>query len=102
MAEQAVLRAEQAVLRAEQSALRAEQSALRAEQAVLRVGGAMFHFEVDERGDFYITLTEEGHFWSDSVSARLDATALTRLTDMLVKLRSSVWGDNATTKAGGE
>ena len=62
----------------------------------------VFHGETDERGDFYVTMTEEGHFSDESVSAKLDAAALTRLIDMLVKLRSSAWRDNATTKAGDE
>ena len=72
----------------------------------LKVGDTVFrtvfHGETDERGDFYVTMTEEGHFLDESVSARLDAAALTRLIDMLVKLRSSAWRGNATTKAGGE
>ena len=63
----------------------------------LKVGDTVFrtvfHVEADKRGDFYLTMTDEGRFLDESVSARLDADEMGRLIEMLAAAKRAARGD---------
>ena len=63
----------------------------------LKVGDTVFrtvfHVEADKRGGFYLTMTEEGRFLDESVSAKLDADEMGRLIEMLAAAKRAARGD---------